>query len=302
MKKLIFILIFHLVLLGCAKEEEFPSNFIEGKFVSINEYYQIVVRDLNWTNTREFSVGQAWGLPPYSMPLWSSDGSQILYVTKDYGQLNSIMIMDSNGDNKRQVLQQPGGIFATDWSSDDQLIAYNANGPGGGFHIMSLDGQEHKILNENGDYGVTAICLSHDTKKIAVYSDYTNNGELLIIDIASEEVVYSKTEVLGMYSRPYWSPDDKYIVYNTQTGEERLGKIVLLNVEDESETIIKEGEGQPVLYRIFGWTPDGHYIIFVSTPDFAFKAINITTNKEVELNYKSKGALDYPKGDLFIFE
>ncbi|WP_340112551.1 hypothetical protein [Maribellus mangrovi] len=295
MKKLIFILIFPTVLLGCGKDgEELLPNFIDGKFVySIGPVY---TRNLNWTNPIELTaddISDGTYAPQYYSPQWSSDGSQILYIRDNRYNSYSIMKMDSNGDNKEQVLAFYYRIHTMDWSNDGQWIAYPN---GDSVHIISVDGEEKKVIIVNDNPSIEFISWSSDSKKIALYD---TGGNLIILDVESGEESLRKTNIWGMDFKPRWSPNDKYIVYNTSI--EGTGQIVLLNITDNSETILQKPQG---VIDIFGWTPDGEYIIYVSgTGKYRdFTALQVSNGQKKELIYKSDGWLDYPKGDLFIFQ
>jgi len=303
MKKLIFIVVLHVVLLGCGKESEEPApNFIDGKFVYAAG--DIFTKDLNWTNRKQITSdagfekygNYAW----YENPLWSQDGNQILCLKSDNGN-SSLWLMDKDGDNRVKVVQKDndylsggaGPILTFDWSSDDNWIAYSTYYESG-IHIIDLNGQELRTLYENEESQIEYISWSEDSKMIAAC---TNGGELIIFDVETGEEIGGRHNISGIYSKLYWSPNAEFIVYSTFS----VWKIVMFDVVNENEEIIMK-EDNP--FDLFGWTPDGEYIIYLTGTGkyLDFTALQVSSGQETELNYKSDGWLDYPKGDLFIFE
>ena len=56
---------------------------------------------------------------------WSPDGSQIAFVSNMDGGDLDLYVMDSNGENIKQVTNMLGDEHAPSWSPDGQAIAFN---------------------------------------------------------------------------------------------------------------------------------------------------------------------------------
>lgn len=285
---------------ACTKEsEEEVNSFINGKFVS-TQYGNVCIWDLIWTNPREITSDATWKPladvgyydPGYQMPQWSSDGSQIICIKNSRDNGNSIWLMDNNGEDKEKVFQLNESILAFDWSNDDKWIAYSTISDGS-IYIVSLDGQEYKILNEKGEYQIRYISWSADSKKIAFY---TNADHLFIVDVTTEEI-YTLPYRSGIRSKPCWSPNDEFLALSKFSN--RWGQIVILKVDDNFAKIVREGYG---IFPVFSWTPDGEYIIYLAGTEFTLEAMQVSTDSIIDLGYKDKIDVDNPRGDIFIFK
>ena len=285
---------------ACTDETEEVSTLIEGKFVSISNA-NVCSWDLNWTNRRQLTSDDSSSgsfETYYENPLWSSDGSQII-CTKLFGSRSSSVIrMDSNGDNPEQIFQINERILTMDWSNDDEWIAYSTKS-GNGIHIVSMDGQEFKILLEDSEQ-VQFISWSEDSRKIAACN---SSNDLFIVDVDTKEL-NSIHNCSGINSKPYWTPDGEFIAYSRITGSFQ-GQIVTINVNNNLEETIKETNGSMLDYFVvFRWTPDGKYITYLARLNLSgtLEAMQVSTGLVVDLNYTQEDFFDeLPNGDLFIF-
>lgn len=299
MKKLFFTLTSFLLtflLFACTKESiEKTNSFIEGEFVS-GRNANVCIWDLDWTNPREITSDGNYNYPPkpgniwYDNTLWSSDGTHIMCSKKLVNHGESIWVMDRNGENSTMVLQLNESILAMDWSNDDKWIAYSTISDGS-IYIVSMDGQEHKILNEKGEYQIRYISWSADSKRIAFY---TYAKDLFIVDVTTEET-HSLPYNSGIKRKPCWSPNDEFLALSKHFTN--WGQIVILNVDNNSKEIVKEGYG---LFPVFSWTPDGEYIIYLAGTEFTLEAMHVSTDSIIDLGYKDKIDVDNPRGDIFI--
>jgi len=169
---------------------------------------------------------------PQNMPLYSWDGSYEYRYTDVFPQLSrdgklvvtekdadsSIVIMDPDGSNKQRVFHAAGkGLaFAPSWSPDGQWIA---------FGFGNFFGDRHKSR----------------AKVMMVRRDGTGAQDLT-----------GDTPHSGF---PSFSADGKQIVYRVW-GEEDYG-LRILNLENRAVTVLTtEADNLP------GWSPDGNRIVF----------------------------------------
>jgi len=94
---------------------------------------------------------------------FSPDGSQIVYTVIGYHQQNKFIsrlyVMDRNGANKREVLQNERNVFFAAWSSNGSMLIYSGEddelSPNGktkyNFYSVNLDGSDEKRLTDFGD-------------------------------------------------------------------------------------------------------------------------------------------------------
>jgi Tol biopolymer transport system component len=79
-------------------------------------------------------------------PGWSSDGKQIVYLSKNTKGSNLINIVDADGGNPRTVLTQYG-VVTPAWSPDGKSIAY---GSSTGLFVMTSDGKNRRRIGPAG--------------------------------------------------------------------------------------------------------------------------------------------------------
>jgi Tol biopolymer transport system component len=102
-------------------------------------------------------------------PTWAPTGSQIAFRTTRGDAADSIFIIDSDGENERQ-LSPPGvdAIFPA-WSPDGRLIAYTA----AELTVVQPDGRGERSLGTDGE----CANWSPDGTTIAYCSNSINRGE-----------------------------------------------------------------------------------------------------------------------------
>ena len=145
------------------------------------------VMNADGTNHRELSDANV------ATPLWSPDGSQILYGLYQKG----IWVVNGDGTGLRQLTSSG---FDPAWSPDGKRIAYQ--GPGGVW-VMNSDGTNQRDLNAGGGWPA----WSPDGTQIA-YG--TSREGIWVIDTDGT----NKQQLTDSGTVPAWSPDGRYIAYS----------------------------------------------------------------------------------------
>ena len=138
-------------------------------------------------------------------PLWSPDGTKILFVEGQYnppyggGEPTRIMIMDADGSNLRQLFEIEAYINRVAWSPDGSRLAFLANfasfqGVDGfpGLYVANLDGS--------------------DLHPVPAHEPSTP---------------------------PVWSPDGRFIAYTGYLSQTQRG-IFITNVDGNSERLVPD--------------------------------------------------------------
>ena len=73
---------------------------------------------------RQIAVPLTRNLVEDSQPAWSTDGSQIAFVSNREGRQYTIYLMDADGRNSRRLTESPQNNFSPIWSPDNHAIAY----------------------------------------------------------------------------------------------------------------------------------------------------------------------------------
>lgn len=115
-------------------------------------------------------------------PLWSSDGTQLVYRS---GPMGAFKMWQISADRSRPASQLPGtGVSqsAESWSPDGHALAYTATTPEAGSHIMveSLDGghESHPFADIKGSAG--SAKFSPDGRWLAYCSNETKRPQVYV--------------------------------------------------------------------------------------------------------------------------
>lgn len=148
------------------------------------------------------------GLNPQS-PAWSPDGDSIAFNSGS----GDIYVIDAQGGEPLLVARSPRtcGYSYPTWSPDSDEIAFSKDCPGGGIHVISVEGGEgRRITDERRD---RQAAWSPDGKMLAFTRYGDDGGQIVVIDLDEDEES-QLTEVADNYS-PSWSPNGKQIVFGS---------------------------------------------------------------------------------------
>ena len=231
------------------------------------------------------------GLPFDSQPRFSPDGRQIAY-TSDRGGGDNIWVMDSNGQNRRQVTRETFELLnGPTWSPDGQYIAarkhfttqrslgtgeiwlYHASGTGSGVALVTRPNPQHQ--KELGEPAFapdgSAIYFSRNTTPGPIF-EYAQNSNLQVFAIDRYDMrTGERTQVAGGPGgavRPAPSPDGRQLAFvrreggrsrlfvrDLRTGEER-------KIHDDLDLDLQETWAVHGVYPQMDWLPDNRTIVF----------------------------------------
>lgn len=158
-----------------------------------------------------------------SDPIWSPDGSQIMYLSWTKENSFDIYLMDKDGKDQRPIVASPAEEIMPDWSPDGSKIAY--------------------VSNQDGNDEIYTIDLK------------TNIVNKLAINI-SPNTGYEKWSP----GSPKWSPDGKQIAFISTTGISNTSQVFVMNVDGTNVRALTDYDlhydDSPV------WCPDSSCIIF----------------------------------------
>jgi eukaryotic-like serine/threonine-protein kinase len=160
------------------------------------------------------------------LPIWSPDGSQILFSTgSDQGM--SLQRQALNERTSVTVLEEtPGPKFATDWSSDGRFVAYATPWPD--FKKMSIfladaTGSRPRpprpflTASYSGDEAYFEPSSSRETPRwIAYTSDETGSQEVHVRNFPAGDRTWQVSNQGGR--QPHWRRDGRELFYLTQDG------------------------------------------------------------------------------------
>ena len=227
---------------------------------------------------RGVSMRLTFGPLSNSSPLWSPDGSRILFSTgRDAG--SGVFQLPANGSGKEELLlQAPGAVTVDSWSPDGRVIAYTAVDAKGGSAIWALPlaGGERKpmpILQDN--FRVSQASFSPDARWIAYVSNESGRDEVYVRGFPSEEGKWLISASGG--TRPYWRRDGRELFYMSPEG-------MLTAVEIAATAAgFRPGVSHPLFHTVgrtaFGAAADGkRFLMQAPLEEGSPPAINVVLN------------------------
>ena len=157
-----------------------------------------------------------------SQPMWSPDGTKVLYTSISEETSYDIFIMDENGENAHPLVSTTGMDINAVWSPDGKRVAYNSNVDGNHeIYIIDLETKQiHQITNdESGYHG--APSWSPDGKKVVyVYGDGVQYGtKLFVYDLESASSQEIDQDKFYLDDLPVWSADGQSIIFSRINGD-----------------------------------------------------------------------------------
>lgn len=198
-------------------------------------------------------------------PVLSPDGQKILAVSFSNAEQSpdgvgfTLYVANRNGNNKRQIAQNPSGIFSAVWSDNAKKVAYFINDGQAGFKLMIADidqPQVHEIKSFQGQ----VYSLSWRKNKLAFVmakkgNKTANTAEIYLIDDDGGNLKQiTKNNLSENY--PVISPDGQKIAFmvteysggTTKLGQAGEIKILVLSENQSQSEKIADG------LTIIGWT------------------------------------------------
>ena len=175
------------------------------------------------------------------VPAWSLDGSKIAF---QYMPLNSwdefsvnkwhIYVMDSGGQNQKQITSDDAHNQVPNWSPDGKLLVYYSNRTGNDqIYTMNPDGSDSKRLTHTTHNETTPV-FSPDGKRIAFKSDRTGTKEAFIMnaDGSSIKTLTTGMEIEGV---PFWSSDGERIAFQSA----KSGTTELYSIDVNADKLVQ---------------------------------------------------------------
>ncbi|MDT0583077.1 amidohydrolase family protein [Brumicola blandensis] len=254
----------------------------------------------------------AWNIHPSFSP----DGKQVAFIS-DRDGLSNVWVMDTNGENLRQITKEKSNlIHSPKWSPDGEYIVVTK----GIMSRRSIPAGEIWLYHKSGGSGLAIkerVNGKADQKNIAdpafspdgryIYfsrditggSTFSYNRDALqglfgIVrydrQTGEEETIISGT---GGAVVPTPSPDGKYIAYVRRVKHQTALFLKELSTGDEIplfldlERDMQEGFGTEGYFAYFDWTPDAKNIMFWTGGKFHTINVKSKELKTLELTIKT---------------
>jgi len=183
----------------------------------------------------------------------------IAFDTGRDGEENTeIYVMDTQGENLRNLTNHPAGDASPAWSPDGATIAWISNREGNyDIYTMTADGTNVRRLTDDPEADVWPA-WSPDGASIAFMSKRDGDWEIYVMDADGANPRRLTTEA-GDDRAPAWSPDGIHLLFSS----DRAGNddIYMMTVDGSQVIQLTDdpaGDIQPA------WSPDGRQILFAS--------------------------------------
>ena len=189
-------------------------------------------------------------------PAFSPDGKRIAFDTDRDGNYE-IYVADADGRNQRRLTKHPGRDLSPAWSMDSRSIAFMSDRAGKGFDIfiMDADGSNPQQLTKTTSSWFPQFSPDGDHLAMHIQRD------VHVLDLKTREFRRLTTDPLnGMY--PSWSKDGRMAFMSWRNGKTEL--FTMFTNGENQELLVTMPRGGAIDPR---WSPDGHRIVFVHTPD-----------------------------------
>jgi Tol biopolymer transport system component len=152
-------------------------------------------------------------------PVWSPDGSEVVYSFRASGGETRGLYrkLASGTGNEESVLAGGINVYATDWSADNKLLAYQQDGTGTGVDVslLPLDGPGQPVTYlqspANESAGRFSPALEGNPLWLAYQSNESGRNEIYVQAVPATGAKYQISTSGG--GAPRWRRDGKELYY-----------------------------------------------------------------------------------------
>jgi Tol biopolymer transport system component len=154
-----------------------------------------------------------------AVPIWSPDGSQIVFSTSREARLNLYQMSSRGAGSEESILRSEDTKYSTDWSSDSRFILYLAFNAKTNFELWTLPtgGERKPIPFIKTTFGVTQGQFSPDGRWVAYSSNESGRWEIYVAPFPGPGGNWRVSSAGG--AEPRWRRDGREIFYLAPDGK-----------------------------------------------------------------------------------
>jgi Tol biopolymer transport system component len=209
-----------------------------------------------------------------SDPIWSADGSRILY------RFENRLVRQSPSSSSHEVLRQEQ-VYPDAASPDGHWILGGMGRPGGGFglYVMAADGSgERQIVAEDGRFHADEASFSPDGRLISYQSTRSGRPEIYLARFPLTDDRWQVSPAGGLQAR--WSRDGGTLYYLDLAG--RLTRVAVPDSRPDqagrAETMFDLGIGPPSLLLEQYAVHSDRFLVLRPSKDSALQTIAVIGN------------------------
>ena len=194
-------------------------------------------------------------------PVWSPDGSEIVFASSRNGRLNLFRKSTSGVAREELVLADSHNKNPLSWSRDGRYLVYVASGGStnrSDLMVLPMSGEPKPFAYLDSPASESTGRLSPDDKWMAYVSDESRQNEVYVAPFP-EPTSRVQISIAGGH-RPRWSADGRTIVYLAPTGPTLMAADVNVAGDRLQVTAVRELFDTPGLggsRYVWDMSPDG---------------------------------------------
>lgn len=202
--------------------------------------FNLKIRDLETGEEREYLAAEQPQSPcAVCAPAWSPDGSKIIFSTNIPTGGGQLFIVDLAANKKEEIKFEKLRRFEqAAWLPDGDSFIVSATEGSRIFHLWKVyypDGEIQPVTNGLSAYG--RVTISFDGKSIlAMQTDETSNIFVANSDNLKEQKQLTTGSQNSFGQNGLHWVDERRILYSTQTEQNLVDNLAILNIEDGSKT------------------------------------------------------------------
>ncbi len=223
----------------------------DGKVVFVWGDLGIHIMEFEGNDQPQFVVNQG------IHPVWSPDGTQIVFVNSQNGSLD-IYTVNTDGSELTQLTVNSANNFAPEWSPDGSQIAFFSDRDGNAeIYLMNTDGTGQINITNHSAHDMYPT-WSPDGTQIAFMSNRDGDFEIFTVNLDGTNLSQI-TSNTNFDRYPEWSPDGSQIAFASIVGDE-YAQIYIIPVSGGIPTQITESL---VDFGDFQWNSNSTSIIYL---------------------------------------